>query len=224
MTLSSMNKMNVLVVAPHTDDGEFGCGGTINRMCGNGHNVYYVAFSAAKNIIVNEKLPIPVDTLEKEASAATQILGIPPQNLQIYDFPVRDFMHQRQEILDIMVSLNKQIKPDVVFLPCTTETHQDHQVISAEGFRAFKKTTIFGYELPWNNLSFKTDVFVILNEEEMSKKVEAVLQYKSQKHRNYLNEDFFRSLARVRGTQIGAPYAESFEMIRLIIGANLPWL
>ena len=123
-----------------------------------------------------------------------------------------------------MVSLNREIKPDLVFLPSTRETHQDHQVVSDEGLRAFKKTTIFGYELPWNNLSFKTDVFVTLEENEIQKKVEAVLQYESQSHRDYLNEDFFRCLAKVRGTQIGVPYAESFEIVRLIIGKNMLWL
>ena len=168
--------MNVLILAPHTDDGEFGCGGTISRMTSHNHNVYYVAFSAAKNLIVSQNLPIPIDTLEKEVSRATKILGIPKQNLKIYDFPIRNFLQHRQKILDTMVLLNEELKPDLVFLPSTTETHQDHQVISDEGFRAFKKTTIFGYELPWNNLSFKTDVFITLEEEQIQNKVESILE------------------------------------------------
>ena len=216
--------MNVLILAPHTDDGELGCGGTINRMTSHGHNVYYAAFSAAKNLIVEEKLPIPIDTLEKEVAIATKILGIPEQNLKIYDFPSRNFLQHRQEILDTMVLLNKRIKPDLVFLPSTSETHQDHQVVSDEGFRAFKKTTIFGYELPWNNLSFKADVFITLEEEQVRKKVESILQYKSQSHRDYLSEDFFRCLATVRGIQVGVSYAEAFEVIRLIVGKNMLWL
>jgi LmbE family N-acetylglucosaminyl deacetylase len=216
--------MNVLILAPHTDDGEFGCGGTISRMTSHGHNVYYVAFSAAKNLIIDEKLPIPINTLEEEVSRATKILGISKQNLTIYDFPLRNFLQYRQKILDTMVLLNKELKPDLVFLPSTTETHQDHQVISAEGFRAFKKTTIFGYELPWNNLSFKADVFITLEEKEIQNKIESILQYKSQSHRDYLNKDFFRCLARVRGTQVGVPYAESFEIVRLIINKKMLWI
>jgi len=42
---------NVLVLAPHTDDGEFGCGGTMARLIENGVKVTYAAFStAAKSV------------------------------------------------------------------------------------------------------------------------------------------------------------------------------
>ena len=37
----------VLVLAPHTDDGEFGCGGTMARLVEAGSDVRYVAFSIA---------------------------------------------------------------------------------------------------------------------------------------------------------------------------------
>ena len=37
----------VLVLAPHTDDGEFGCGGTMARLVDEGVDVRYVAFSIA---------------------------------------------------------------------------------------------------------------------------------------------------------------------------------
>ena len=36
-----------LVLAPHTDDGEFGCGGTMARLVEEGAEVRYVAFSIA---------------------------------------------------------------------------------------------------------------------------------------------------------------------------------
>src|SRR5882672_12655752 len=36
-----------LVLAPHTDDGEFGCGGTMARLVEAGADVRYVAFSIA---------------------------------------------------------------------------------------------------------------------------------------------------------------------------------
>jgi len=38
---------NVLVLAPHTDDGEFGCGGTMARLIESGAAVTYAAFSTA---------------------------------------------------------------------------------------------------------------------------------------------------------------------------------
>ena len=42
-----MNIENILVLAPHTDDGELGLGGTISKYIEEGKNVYYAAFSTA---------------------------------------------------------------------------------------------------------------------------------------------------------------------------------
>jgi LmbE family N-acetylglucosaminyl deacetylase len=105
----------------------------------------------------------------------------------------------------------------MVFIPSTDDTHQDHQVVSHEGFRAFKRTTLVGYELPWNNLTFKASFFVRLSPEDVGRKVEAIHAYRSQADHLYTTEDFLRGLARVRGVQIGAGYAEAFEVLRWII-------
>lgn len=203
-----------LVLAPHTDDGELGCGGTIARLLGEGTDVYYVAFS-----ICTRSLPpsLPPDTLEKEVKVATKILGIPPQNLILYDFDVRRFKEFRQDILEELIKIRTKINPDLVFLPTPADIHQDHQVISEEGLRAFKHTSVLGYELPWNNLSFSTECFIKLESTHVESKVKALNAYESQKHRSYLNENFIRSLATIRGVQITSLYAEAFEVIRWVI-------
>ena len=44
-----MNSMRrVLVLAPHTDDAELGCGGTIARLLRDGVDVFVAAFSTAE--------------------------------------------------------------------------------------------------------------------------------------------------------------------------------
>ena len=45
------NYSKILVLAPHTDDGEFGCGGTIARLVDTGASVTYVAFSSAEESV-----------------------------------------------------------------------------------------------------------------------------------------------------------------------------
>ena len=35
----------MLIISPHTDDGELGCGGTIARFIHDGYDVKYVALS-----------------------------------------------------------------------------------------------------------------------------------------------------------------------------------
>jgi len=204
--------MRVLVLAPHTDDGEFGCGGTIAKWTEEGHHVSYVAFSCAEKSVPVDFSP---DVLEKEVEQATTRLGI--QKLRVYHYEVRSFPEHRQEILERMIVLRGEIKPDTVLLPSTNDTHQDHEVISAEGFRAFKACTILGYELPWNNMEFRTTAFVPLSASNLLAKISALGHYKSQQHRPYASSSFIHSLASVRGTQIGVPMAEAFEVIRWVI-------
>lgn len=45
------NFKTILVLAPHTDDGELGCGGSIVRFLEEGKEVYYVAFSTAEDSV-----------------------------------------------------------------------------------------------------------------------------------------------------------------------------
>lgn len=204
----------ILVLAPHTDDGELGCGATIAKYCNEGDDVYYVAFS-----ICSRSLPADMDpqTLAVEVANATKVLGVKKENLILFDFDVRRFKEFRQDILEEMVKLKNKINPDIVLVPSPTDIHQDHQVVSEEGLRAFKDCSILGYEMPWNNVSFNTRSFIKLDDAYIQKKVDCLLEYKSQAHRTYLNENFIRSLATVRGVQIGCKYAEAFEVIRWIM-------
>ena len=203
-----------LVLAPHTDDGEFGCGGTAARLVEAGCEVRYVAFS-----IATRSLPagFPPDTLAKEVRAATAELGIPESGLTVHNFDVRTFPERRQDILELLVALWEDYRPDVVFQPSHHDVHQDHQTIAQEGLRAFKRTTILGYEIPWNNFEFSYGAYVSLEERHISRKVAAVQCYESQQHRRYANEDFIRNLARVHGTNVNREYAEVFQVYRLVV-------
>ena len=209
----NLNK-RILVLAPHTDDGEFGCGGTINKFIRQGSEVFYVAFSACEQSVLPE---FPKDILISEVKEATKVIGIKAKNLILYKYDVRTFNYQRQEILDNMVYLKKELKPDLIFIPSLNDVHQDHSTVANEALRAFKFDSILSYELPWNNLNFTTSSFVFLDELDIQKKVEALSKYKSQMHRSYANEEFIRSLARTRGVQVNTRYAEVFEIVRWIL-------
>lgn len=210
-----MNSLNrILILAPHTDDGEFACGGTIARFIDEGKECYYAAFSSC-----DESVPYgyPKGVLIKELEKATRVLGIKDEYRIIFNYKVREFPHSRQEILEDMVKLNKELKPDLILLPTKYDTHQDHNVVAAEGFRAFKKCSMLGYEIPWNNLTFISSGFIEINSEHLKKKVDALKCYESQSDKDYASEEYIRSLALTRGVQFGVKYAEAFEVIRSII-------
>jgi LmbE family N-acetylglucosaminyl deacetylase len=129
---------------------------------------------------------------------------------------VRNLPAYRQQVLEELIKLNNSVRPDLVLLPAASDIHQDHQLINQEGLRAFKNTSFAGYELPWNNYRFHSSFFIRLSAGQVNKKIEALKQYGSQSHRNYMNEDFIRSLARVRGVQCNHEFAEAFEIYKLI--------
>ncbi len=203
----------ILVLAPHTDDGELGCGGTIAKLIEEDKEVYYIAFSSAKRSLPEG---YPDDTLVKEVKEATKVLGIDPKNLILFDYEVRKFSYIRQDILEDLVRLKRELEPDLVFIPSVNDLHQDHQTVANEALRAFKETSILAYELPWNNIVFRTEGFMPLEKRHIDKKMDALRKYKSQSHRAYLNEAFIYGLAKARGTQIKREYAEAFEVVRYV--------
>ncbi|MCH2203372.1 MAG: PIG-L family deacetylase [Fuerstiella sp.] len=209
-----VSNQRVVVLAPHTDDGEFGCGGTIVRLVDQGCEVTYVAFSSCEESIPDG---LPRDTLRREVRAATRELGISSDNLIVHSFPVRRFPELRQDILDVMVKINTELSPSLVLLPSKNDTHQDHSVVAHEGFRAFKRSSMLGYELPWNTTEFETTGFVMLDESHLARKLAALKCYESQSHRSYATEEFIRSWAVTRGVQIGCQFAETFEVVRSIV-------
>ena len=206
---------NVLVLAPHADDGELGAGGTISRLTEIGANVTYVAFSTAEQSIPDG---FPKDIDKNEVRTATRELGIAPERLIVLDYEVRKLSYFRQEILEHLIQIRAKDHYDLVLMPSHKDIHQDHRTIAEEGLRAFKGTTILGYELVWNNPAFDTTCFVVLERIHVEKKVAALRRYESQAHRDYVSEDFLFSLARTRGVQIGTKYAETFEVVRWVMG------
>jgi len=203
-----------MILAPHTDDGELGCGGAIAKLSEEGKEVFYAAFCNSSKALPKN---FPPNTLELECKKATSILGIPSSRLILFNYGVRELPQSRQQILEELLKLNKDILPEMVLLPAASDIHQDHQVIHQEGMRAFKNTTFAGYELPWNNYSIRTNFFVRISEDNLTKKIESLKAYESQSDKSYMNPDFIRSLARVRGVQANSPYAEAFEIYRWMI-------
>jgi LmbE family N-acetylglucosaminyl deacetylase len=203
----------VLVLGPHADDGEFGCGATMARLIEAGSEVHYVVFSMAVKSLPAE---FPEDTLRKEMNASSDVLGIPKVCRRLFDFEVRTFPTHRQEILEILIQLKDEIDPDLVLLPTRHDIHQDHATVAYEGLRAFKRTTIMGYEIPWNNYTIDHQVYIPVEARHIETKVRALNCYKSQQHRNYANGDYIRSLAKTRGIDINRAYAEAFELYRWI--------
>lgn len=193
----------ILVLSPHTDDAELACGGSIAKFVEDGNNVRVRIFA-----------PIRQELIE-ECRKSLKVLGV--GDILFYDFSKREFPEQRQRILQTLWDYNEKWRPDVVLCPATSDTHQDHQVVTEEAVRAFKYSTVLGYFCYWNSTRITENCFNPITELHLSKKLEALKCYGSQVKRDYFDHEYLWSLARSRGGQIRNHYAEAFEVIRLIL-------
>jgi LmbE family N-acetylglucosaminyl deacetylase len=183
------------------------------RLVEAGADVSYVAFSTA-----TKSLPdgFPPDTLAQEVREATAELGLPEERLTVHDFEVRTFPERRQEILELLIALWEEWRPDAVLQPSHHDIHQDHQVVAQEGLRAFKRTTILGYEIPWNNFNFDYQAYFALERPHLERKVAALSKYASQQHRRYADPEYIWNIARTHGINVNREYAEVFQVYRVV--------
>ncbi len=203
-----------LVLSPHPDD-EIGCAGLIQRLVENGAEVHHCFFSLCKDSIRN--LGYTEKDLLEECNNSRATLGISLDNCSNFSFPVRYFPQYRQEILEKLILLRKKINPSLILIPSSQDIHQDHSCIYQESLRAFKNSSILGYELPWNMFSSNHTFFVNLTDEHVKIKIRALQCYKSQGNKTYFDHRFFHSLAKVKGVQIGNEFAEVYEALRICV-------
>ena len=201
--------IKVIVICPHTDDGGIGAGGTTARFLEEGIEVHYVVLS------------VPSPEFEEECMNAiksfkTKDNGV---HLHLYSFRRQRFLEQRQDILQILCDLNMKLKPNLVFIPSTYDRHQDHQVATNEAIRAFNHSSILGYIINKNCKVVIEDVFIPFEEEHLLTKQIVLSNYHSQRRVGRIETDpeYVRVEAYMRGTKIGKSYAETFEVIRVIM-------
>lgn len=203
--------MTVLVLSPHTDDSELGAGGAVSRLLREGHEVHYVTFSSC-----DESLPDDQQGRLREEFERVMAL-VEPTDYRLLDYSVRRFNEHRQDVLSDLVEIRNEVQPDLVIGPSLEDFHQDHVVVATEMVRAFKTSaSVVTYELPWNHVTFETQLFYKLTAADLDNKLAQLAMYESQieQERGYFSEEFVRGLAAVRGVQCDARYAEAFSVIR----------
>src|SRR3546814_14252365 len=72
----------------------------------------------------------------------------------------------------------------------------------------FKRTTILGYEIPWNNFDFSYGAYIALEQRHVERKCAALACYASQQHRRYADPEYVRHLARVHGVKVNRERSE----------------
>lgn len=209
----NFKKKKIIVLSPHPEDGEIGCGGIIQKFIKNGSECWYVVFTIAED---STHPPYKKDAQHDEMMRSVLSLGFNKSKIIKKNWKVRTFSYHRQEILDFMIQLKNKIKPDIIFCHSTFDIHQDHNVICQEAIRAFKLSTILGYELPWNLLKSQNNIFFEISKNQANIKAKALSNYESRSYRPYLKKEKILTVMSYRGLQIEKDYAEAFEGIRIL--------
>jgi bacillithiol biosynthesis deacetylase BshB1 len=128
----AVEKLDVVAVAPHPDDLEITCGGTLAKLVKQGYRVGMVDLTTGE--------PTPRGTEEiraKEAEAARQVLGVPVRiNLGLPNRELMDIPQHRYRLATVF----RRYRPTVVIAmagrtpAASPDHHQGHLLIEAARF------------------------------------------------------------------------------------------
>jgi len=198
-------KIKILLLGAHPDDIE----STASSFLIKRKNIepYVLVFSDCEEQPGNKGIT-------EEFEESMSILKV--KNYKLLDIPNTKFPAYCEEIRSILESYKEKLMPDIVVTHEINNLHQDHKTLAEESIRVFRTHSIIMYEGLKSTPFFSPNLFIILTEEELEKKMEALKCYKTQYRRYYYDFEFIRALAMVRGKQIGAKYAEGFRIYQFI--------
>lgn len=196
--------LKVLCLGAHCDDIEIGCGGTIMRLtreCKIQH-LKWVVFTSS-------------DERKAEAEKSAEYFTEKCNEKEVIVKKFKDgFLPYKAEEIKGLFEELKPFNPDIIFTHYRYDLHQDHRMVCELTWNTFRNHLIFEYEIPKYDGDFGTpNCFVVLDSEIVKKKIKAVMDYfKSQKSKQWFDEETFFSLMRIRGIESASPtkYAEAF--------------
>jgi LmbE family N-acetylglucosaminyl deacetylase len=144
------------------------------------------------------------------------VLGVPEKNVVLGQFETRRFPEFRQEILEYMIQLNKSFGPEIVFVHTKADIHQDHGTITEEALRAYRGTTVLGYDVLRSSYGFFPNFLVEVTERDVECKVAALAEYKTYASKYYFDPAITRSTMIRHGALAERPFAEGFDILRIV--------
>jgi LmbE family N-acetylglucosaminyl deacetylase len=198
----------ICCIGAHPDDIELGAGAFIASILGRAE-VMCVTLSD------NQMNPL-LKNLVAEHHNAMVCLGVPPGNILLEKFETRKFPHARQEILEYLYRLNKEFRPEIVLTHSRADIHQDHNTVTEEVLRAFRGTTVLGFDVVRSSYGFFPHFLVEVSEKDVEKKIAALAEYKTYHDKYYFSSEVLRSTLIRNGALAERPYAEGFDILRIV--------
>lgn len=199
---------SLLFLGAHPDDIELGCGAFISDMVAKA-DIHCMTFSD------NQKNP-DLQHLVGEHYDSMHQLGLSDDQIELGQFETRRFPDFRQEILEKMLALRRQYQPEIVFVHTAQDIHQDHQTVTQEATRAFRGTTVLGFDVLRSSYGFFPHFLAEVTEQSVENKIAALNKYSTYSNRYYFSPEIIRATAIRHGALAERPYAEGFDIIRIV--------
>jgi len=198
----------VFFIGAHPDDIEIGAGALIAHIVGQA-DVLCITLSD------NQRNPALTHVVE-EHHHSMAVLGVPPQNVIVGEFETRRFPHFRQEILEYLIELKNRYQPEIVFTHTRADIHQDHAAVTEECLRAFRGTTVLGFDVLRSSYGFFPNFLVEVTEKDVEAKINALAEYKTYASKYYFDPAITRATLIRHGALAERAYAEGFDILRVI--------
>lgn len=211
LTRPVTGSLSVLAVGAHPDDIEIGAGGTLLSLAANhpGLRAHYVVLTGT------------ADRQAEASCAARAFLPDAELTVRLHDLPEGILPSAWAQVKAVMEQLTSSCDPDLVIAPSRHDAHQDHRVIAEIVPTVFRDHLYLAYEIPkWDGDLGRPSVYFPLSAELASRKVELLHTcFPSQRGRDWWDNEVFLGLARLRGMECHAPYAEAFYCAKSVLAA-----
>lgn len=195
----------IAAVAAHCDDLPIGAGGTLLVIC------------AAHPGIRVEALVLSGGGTEREDEERAALAAFCPGadlRVTVRKIPDGRLPAHWEEAKEAVEGLRAEIGPDLILAPWAGDAHQDHRELARIVPTVFRDHLTLGYEIAkWDGDLGRPTVYQPLSTEVAEAKASLLLRhYPSQHRRHWYDREAFLGLARLRGIECNARYAEAFHV------------
>jgi LmbE family N-acetylglucosaminyl deacetylase len=201
--------LSVLAIGAHPDDIEIGAGGTLLTLAraGGGLQARYVVLTGTP------------DRQQEARAAARAFLPGADLAVDLHDLPEGRLPAVWDRVKDTLEQVARSCSPDIIVAPAAGDAHQDHKTIGEIVPTVFRDQLYLAYEIPkWDGDISRPSLYFPLTADTARLKVELLHKsFPSQQGRDWWDDEVFLGLARLRGMECRAPYAEAFASAKTII-------
>lgn len=221
----------VLTFFAHPDDETLAAGATLRKLATLGADIH-VAIPATgvhsrRSFLGEGEREAALVTLREDCERAMGILGVSPANIYLGHFSDNEMdKHSLLELIHWLEAIIRRVKPDVILTHHRFCTNIDHQychnaVVVATRPMVESRIAVLcgevsgstGYLRP---VQWEPNLYVEVSEVEMAAKIEAMESFTSEARPDPhpRSPEVLRALAKVRGSESGFSFAESFMVLR----------